>query len=170
MRLTFLEALATFFPNLRVCSYDGGVTYEGLNFEEGDTPPTKAELQQLIDDDVKRKVWLKIQAERDRRKAGGVKVGEYWFHSDDTSRIQQLALVIFGANLPSNIMWKTMSGSFVEMTPTLIQQIFQASAVQDIAIFTAAETHKAQMMASPDPEVYDFSGGWPDTMYTGPLA
>ena len=71
------------------------------------------------------------QSERDRRKHdGGYKVGTNWFHSDDTSRIQQIALTIMGANMPANIMWKTMSGSFVLMTPTLAGQIFQAAAAR----------------------------------------
>jgi hypothetical protein len=54
------------------------------------------------------------------------------------------------------------------MTPTLAQQIFQASAVSDMTIFSVAEYHKTRMMASPDPTAYDFSGGWPAT-YTGSL-
>ena len=32
---------------------------------------------------------------------------------------------------------------------------------QDQAIFQAAETHKAAMLAAPDPDSYDFSAGWP---------
>lgn len=176
-----LDELTRFVElNVRPGVFDGISIYPDHFLFQFHNQPSHDEITfitELTDDTIiditewKRNViWKKIQAERDRRKAGGVKVGDHWFHSDDSSRIQQLALVIFGANLPSNIMWKTMSGAFVEMTPTLIQQIFQASAAQDITIFTAAETHKAQMMASPDPEAYDFSGGWPDTMYTGPLA
>ena len=167
--ISYLQALSLNWPNVGVKCTGNIHTYESIEWENGDPLPSKAEMDAWILDYTKRLVWLGIQKERDRRKAGGVKVGEHWFHSDDSSRIQQLALVIFGANMPSNIMWKTMSGAFVEMTPSLILSIFQASAAQDMAIFTAAETHKAQMMASPDPENYDFSTGWPDTMYTGPL-
>lgn len=36
--------------------------------------------------------WDAIKAERDRRKAGGFKVGALWFHSDADSRIQHLGL------------------------------------------------------------------------------
>lgn len=118
------------------------------------------ELQRII-------MWRKIQHERDRRKSAGVLVGEHWFHSDDSSRIQQLALVMFGPSLPENIMWKTLTGEFVELTPAVVQQIFMASAAQDIAIFSAAETHKAAMLQSVDPESYDYSQGWPETEYTG---
>ena len=103
----------------------------------------------------------KIKAERDRRKAGGVKVGAKWFHSDDASRIQQMGLVMMGAGIPANLQWKTMDGSFITMTPALAQQVFIAQAASDQAIFTAAETHRVAMEASADPASYDYSGGWP---------
>ena len=32
--------------------------------------------------------WARIKAERDRRKAGGFKVGSLWYHSDEASRGQ----------------------------------------------------------------------------------
>ncbi len=119
-----------------------------------DTPePTREEV---VD-----KAWLAIKAERDRRKAGGVQVGEKWFHSDDSSRIQQLGLVMMGATMPEDIMWKTMDGSFIEMTPTLAQAIFSAAANLDFELFTIAETHRVAMEASEAPSDYDFSGGWP---------
>ena len=102
------------------------------------------------------------QSERDRRKHdGGYKVGTNWFHSDDTSRIQQIALTIMGANMPANIMWKTMSGSFVLMTPTLAGQIFQAAAASDMALFAIAEQKKQAMLASSSPTEYNYLTGWP---------
>ena len=105
--------------------------------------------------------WEKIKAERDRRTAGGVKVGSKWFHSDDGSRIQQMGLVMMGASIPANLQWKTMNGSFITMTQTLASQVFQAVAASDQAIFAAAETHRAAMEASADPAAYDYSTGWP---------
>jgi hypothetical protein len=109
------------------------------------------------------RIWRAIQARRDWQRSNGVKVDDNWFHSDDASRIQQLALVMFGASLPSGIMWKTMNGTLVPMTHSLALRIFQNSAAQDIAIFTVAEGHKAAMLARPNPIGYDFSGGWPPT-------
>ena len=99
--------------------------------------------------------------ERDRRKYAGVKVGEHWFHSDDPSRIQQMALSMMGAGMSAGIMWKTMTGDFVEMTPALAGQIFAAVAAGDQAIFAVAEQHRAAMAASDDPAGYDYSVGWP---------
>lgn len=106
--------------------------------------------------------WDKIKTERDRRiQNGGYKVGTKWYHSDTFSRTQQMGLVMLGANIPANTPWKTMDGSFVVMTQTLAGQIFGAAAASDIAIFTAAETHRAAMEASADPAAYDYSTGWP---------
>lgn len=107
------------------------------------------------------KLWEQIKAERDRRKAGGVKVGAKWFHSDDGSRIQQMGLVMMGASIPANLQWKTMDGSFITMTQTLASQVFHAVAAGDQAIFAAAEAHRVAMEASADPAVYDYSTGWP---------
>ena len=104
--------------------------------------------------------WANIKAERDRRKAVGVKVGTKWFHSDDGSRIQQMGLVMMGASIPANLQWKTMDDTFITMTQTLASQVFQAVAASDQAIFTAAETHRVAMEASADPASYDYSGGW----------
>lgn len=106
-------------------------------------------------------VWKQIKAERDRRKVLGVKVGNLWFHSDDASRIQQLALVIMGANMPAGIQWKSMGEEFALMTPTLAMQIFTATATLDQTLFAKATEHRLAMEASAVPSEYDFSTGWP---------
>lgn len=110
---------------------------------------------------AKAEIWDRIKAERDRRtQAGGYQAGGKWFHSDTFSRTQQIGLVMLGAGIPPGMMWKTMDGSFIEMTPTLAQQVFAAAAAQDLATFAAAEAHKAAMEAAADPADYDFSTGW----------
>lgn len=109
-------------------------------------------------------MWIKIQAVRDTKKSSGVTVGDYKFHSDEASRIQQLALVLMGQNIPLNLQWKTIGGTFVVMTPTLAMQIFSATAARDAAIFSSAETHKTAMKQIGEWELierYDFSSGWP---------
>lgn len=103
----------------------------------------------------------RIKADRDRRKLAGTPVGAHVFHSDPDSRIQQIGLVMMGASLPAGIMWKTVGGAFVEMTPTLAGQIFQATAARDVALFAAAEAHIAAAALLDDPLTYDFSAGWP---------
>jgi hypothetical protein len=114
-------------------------------------------------DEKKAMAWAGIMAKRDRLMAsGGYEVGEKWYHSDGPSRVQQLGLVLLGANIPEGLMWKTMDGSFVAMTPTLAGQILTTAAASDFAIFTAAEVHRAAMATAEDPALYDYSGGWPD--------
>ncbi len=115
--------------------------------------------------------WEKIKAERDRRKVLGVKVGAHWFHSDDSSRIQQLALMMMGAGIPPGLQWKTLTLTpppvFVTMTQALAAGIFQATATSDAAIFQACEVHRVAMEASATPESYDFSGDWPASIEDG---
>lgn len=114
------------------------------------TQPTPAEI------------WERIKAERDRRKEnGGYPAVGKWFHSDVYSRTQILALVQLGANLPTDIQWKTMDGTFLLLTPTAVGQMFQAAISQDNATFKAAEVHRVAMEASADPASYDYSTGWP---------
>ncbi len=107
--------------------------------------------------------WIAIKAERDRREAGGVKVGQYWFHSDELSAIKILALVIAGpTNIPVGLMWKTMGGIFVPMSHSLAMQVYIAEMASSQNLFAIAEQKKAAMLALDDPTTYDTSTGWPD--------
>lgn len=109
-------------------------------------------------------IWSRIKTERDRRtEHGGYAAAGKWFHSDQKSRSQQLGLVLLGANIPAGLQWKTMDGSFVEMTQQLAGQILAAAAASDHAIFAAAEEHREAMERSADPASYDYSTGWPQT-------
>lgn len=103
-----------------------------------------------------------IKSDRDRRKGIGCPVGPHRFHSDDASRIQQLGLVMMGQSMPAGVKWKTMDGSFADMTPTLAAQIFQAQAARDMALFAVCEQHIAAAALADDPLAYDYSAGWPD--------
>lgn len=105
--------------------------------------------------------WSRIKVERDRRKGLGVRVAGKWFHSDDGSRIQQLALVLMGAGIPVDLQWKTLDGTFVTMTQALAGQILGATAANDQGVFACAELHKAAMAAAESPMDYDFSKDWP---------
>jgi hypothetical protein len=121
--------------------------------------------------------WGAIKVERDRRKAGGFKVGALWFHSDADSRIQHLSLkdrardliAARGAMtddliiLGQSVRWKTMDGSFATVTAQLAFDIVAAAGDLDARLFAVAESHRAAMEAAPDPASYDFSAGWPET-------
>ena len=125
-------------------------------------PPEPAPLA-----DRQAEAWERIMTERDRRKSLGVKVGAHWYHSDADSRIQQISLFVMGASVPP-IPWKTLTTSpspvFVTMTQVLAAGIFQGTAASDAAIFAAAEAHRVAMEASNNPESYDFSAGWPESI------
>lgn len=121
------------------------------------TDPAKATAAEM---------WTAIKAERDRRKEnGGYKVAvdgvDKWFHSDTFSRSQQLGLVLMGSSIPNGLLWKTMDGSYVTMTAELAASVLAAATAQEIATFTAAETHKATMETLAVPSDYDFFSGWP---------
>ena len=105
--------------------------------------------------------WEAIKAERDRRtQQGGYQVAGKWFHSDTFSRTQQMGLVMMGADIPADLQWKTMDGSFVTMTQALAGQVFAAAAASDAALFARAEQIKAAMEA--DPVNFQLAGQtWP---------
>lgn len=105
--------------------------------------------------------WSAIKDLRDdKTQNGGYQVNNHWFHSDTFSRTQQMGLVMMGANMPNNLSWKTLSGTFVAMTPVLAQQIFAAAANQDSALFKHAEILKAN-------PYMDINSGWPETFNSG---
>lgn len=122
-------------------------------------------------------VWNAIKVERDRRKAGGLKVGALWFHSDADSRIQYLGLkdkardlLSAGGAMTDNltilgqpVRWKTMEGSFATISAKIAFDIVAAVVDLDARLFAVAETHRAAMWAAADPVAYDFSAGWPET-------
>lgn len=68
-----------------------------------------------------------------------------------------------GANIPAGLMWKTMSGEFVQMTQTLAGQIFAAAAAQDAALFAYCEQVQGHLASAEQPEAIDIESGWPET-------
>lgn len=137
----------------KVVSIDGGFSVAAPVVPEPEVPPP------LTLSEIKAAKWGEIKTERDRRKNGGVLIDGKWFHSDDASRIQQIALVMFGVSVPP-VEWKTMDGTFVTMSQSLASDIFQGMAAADQVNFANAETHRIAMEASADPAGYDFSSGW----------
>lgn len=158
---TYIQAIGAGWPDVGCHTSGTNNSYSELIWDSGDPIPAQEDLDSWIIEQIKIDMWRLIQGERNRRKFCGVKVGDYWFHTDDTSRIQQIGLVMFGANMPPNIMWKTMTTEYVLMTPTLAQQIFQAVAISDMTIFAISEQKRQAMLASQDPGSYDWESGWP---------
>jgi hypothetical protein len=96
-----------------------------------------------------------------RQQEGGYQVQGKWFHSDQPSKVQQIGLIIAGQNIPSNLMWKTMDGSFVLMTPTLAQQVFFAAVTRESELFAQGEALRAKVRQPDfDPDTFDWTKGW----------
>lgn len=117
---------------------------------------------EVIDDSVslsKPLIWEEIKKLRDyKTQNNGYQTNSKWFHSDTFSRTQQMGLVMMGASIPSGLQWKTMDGSFIEMTLSLAGQVFAAAATSDQALFAYAEVLKAQVEIDTST---DITAGWP---------
>lgn len=166
----YIDAIGAKYPNCNVWAPDNGANYESLVLQSGDPIPSKEQLDADIIAMKRDYMWQRIKAERDSLRNLGVRVNigndangnpvYKFFNSDDTSRIQQLSLVMMGANLPQNLQWKCMDNTYVTMTQTLATTIFQTTAYYDQTNFANAERHRLAMLASEDPLSYDFSTGW----------
>lgn len=110
--------------------------------------------------------WEAIKAERLRQISAGVYIPsiDKWLHTDELSAIQyaQIGYTI-SAGLFVPLVWKTVSGDFVQMTEALYNELQVRMVANTQANYARAEYHKIMMEASPDPLAYDFSQGW-----TGP--
>ncbi len=105
-----------------------------------------------------------IKTERDRRtQTGGYYVSSVgkWFHSDNLSRIQQIGLLLLGANIPAGLQWKTMDGTFITMTQSLAAQVFQAAATSDSTIFAYSSILYSNLQNAGNPVIFDVYAGWP---------
>lgn len=160
----YVEVIAQHYPNVQVKAEGLTPSYADLLWLGGDPIPPQAELDTKLLVTKQDLVWQDIKTLRDTRLSGGFSCQGKWWHSDNESRIKYLGLLMLGANMPTTIYWKTMDGSFVNMTPTLAGQIFNTVAGWDTTTFTNAEQHKAAMMQVADPFSYDYSTGWP-TIY-----
>lgn len=133
-----------------------------VNIQQDYSTTTKAYIKTLQES-----VWAKIKAIRDEKiSSGGHPVEGKWYHSDTVSRSQQTGLYLMGENVPTGLMWKTMDGSFVEMTPILARKVFFAAAGQDSVLFQHAESLRQQVNVSTNPEQVDIVSNWPTTFQT----
>lgn len=113
---------------------------------------------------IRERLWEKIKNRRDEVKNnGGCLVQGKWYHTDTDSKQQQIALVIMGANIPANLQWKTLDGSFVTMTQALASELFAAQVMREQVIFGLAESKRAAIanMTIEQLEAYDVLDGFP---------
>ena len=106
-------------------------------------------------------MWERIKAKRTDNLRHGVYVKsvDKWFHTDDNSRTQYIALAVM-PRLPEKLAWKTMDNSFVNMTKALLGELMEQMLVDEQADFANAERHKAAMEKAENPLKYDYSDGW----------
>ena len=104
----------------------------------------------------------KVKDLRESHRIGGIYIQseDKWYHSDDASRTQFIALMLLGANIPSDLMWKTMDGTFIQMTQTLVQTIFQTMITVEQSNYANAEIHINNIRNSTTPKSHDYSTGW----------
>ena len=106
-------------------------------------------------------MWERIKAKRADNLRHGVYVKsvDKWFHTDDNSRTQYIALAVM-PRLPEKLPWKTMDNSFVNMTKALLAELMEQMLIDEQADFANAERHKAAMEKSDKPLEYDYGDGW----------
>jgi hypothetical protein len=86
--------------------------------------------------------------------SGGCLVQDKWFHTDVKSKQQQMALTMAGQSLPANLLWKTMDGTFIEMTPAIAAELFAAQMTREATIFGLCEAKQGD-----DTPINE---GWPE--------
>lgn len=152
--------------------WDLGLTEEvlAIGWEEIPNPPLP-----------KSAYFEKIKAIRDELIiSGGYKAQGTWFHSDLTSRSQQIGLLRIADQMMSEgaqptdpfmtpngpLTWKGMGGSSVTMTPSLAYDIFAAASMQDQVLHAHGEYLIHLINEAEDPSDVDIHSGWPETFHS----
>ena len=133
-------------------------------------------------DAAREEVWARIKAERERRWAGGFAHAGHWFNSDEASRLHYLtnkdaardqlddgdarSEPLRNLATGEQVVWKAMGGTLVPLTVGLALDVAKAAKVHEAQVFAAAESHRAAIYTSDDPNSYDYLSGWPD-IYRG---
>jgi len=124
--------------------------------------------QELADSDLLRRKQSVISNLINYRSTildGGAKIivsgADKWMQTDAHSRTQWLALYV-APSIGPGIVWRTMDGSYVTVTREVVDNVYAKTTLLDMLAFGNAETHRAGIMGSTDPESYDFSTGWPE--------
>lgn len=112
---------------------------------------------------IREEVWEKIK----QRRSESIETGVYharlqkWFHTDSEA---QRNYALMGHAISSTLYqpkrWKTMDGTFIEMTREVFQDVLALALKKADDDYRNAEIHKAKVMASTDPLAYDYSSGW----------
>ncbi|EKR9773079.1 DUF4376 domain-containing protein [Escherichia coli] len=114
---------------------------------------------------AKSQVKQAIKAQRDEVTADYIVIGDYHFHSDASSRIQQMSLTKMGQakQIPKSLMWQTKNLGLLELTNEIAAQFESVTMDHDMRLFANAQRHIAAVEALEDiqaVQAYDYSTGW----------
>jgi len=153
------------------------VITNALTGETTEVPFTQEEIAaaQPSLDVLKSKCIEAIKLKRDQLTlSGGHKIGNYWYHSNEISLIQQLALngianqmSLAGSADDVAIIatpWKTLSGEYVSLTVGIAKQFVQSALTQQGALFSAAQSKIGEVNGLTTVEqvqAYDVDAGFP---------
>lgn len=122
-----------------------------------------ADLKAKYLERIREEVWEKIKQRRSKSMESGVYHPKLqkWFHTD-TEAQRNYALMGHAINSPlyQPKRWKTMDGTFIEMTREVFQDVLALALKKADDDYKNAEIHKAKVMVSNDPLAYDFTTGW----------
>ncbi|QCV27172.1 DUF4376 domain-containing protein [Salmonella enterica] len=115
--------------------------------------------------DAKAAKIQQIKAHRDEVTADYIVIDDYHFHSDASSRIQQMSLTRMGQaqQIPAGLMWQTKNNGLIELTNDIAAQFETVTMDHDMRLFANAQRHIAAVEALGDIEAvldYDYSSGW----------
>ncbi len=110
--------------------------------------------------------WEQIKEVRTFKMGDGVllqSIGK-WFHTDLYSKQQIHAMVTANTiGLYQAVSWKTLDNSYVQLTPTLLLQVFGAMLENEARLFEVGRVHYEALHTSNDPVNYDVTNMWPST-------
>ena len=113
-------------------------------------------------------LWEKVKAERETRLVSGCYVPSIgkWFHTDMVSQMSYTrAMDFFNLDTPASrkpIAWKTMDGSFTEITKDKLTDIISAIFIRSQEIFNTAEGHHMTINTLTSLNPYDIKANWPE--------
>ena len=106
-----------------------------------------------------------IKTHRDTLTADYIIIDGHHFHSDASSRIQQLSLTKMGQaqQVPPGLMWQTKNHGLIELTNETAAQFETVTLEHDMRLFANAQRHIAAVEALEDIQAvldYDYTPGW----------
>ena len=116
-------------------------------------------------EDVKSEKIAAIKNQRDKIIADYIIIGINHFHSDASSRIQQISLTKMGQakQIPPGLMWQSKNNGLIELTNDIAAQFETVTMEHDMRLFANAQHHIAAVEALEEVQAvieYDYSTGW----------